>query len=512
MSLRLFYITVSLLLIASCSREINDSSLVKRGGLVFEINSTNGFSGIAVSADRFGKTEKKTEYKDGYRHGLDKKFSVEDERSILIEQTFFKNGDRHGLYFSYHSNGQLSSTGSFKSNYKIGEWKTYYSNGEIASVGNFATDGELSGLYITYHLGGSLATVSSYQKGRLIGKIEKYYSSGQIKERRRYKPGVEVGKFGGYAASAMLDNRSCEWALFKIQTPAEAADERISRRIGQLDGLFETFYPNKKRKVVGNYRAGIAHGDWKYYGEDGRLMIKAQCAMGSKSGLHEEYYPDGSLKYKINYELTSQFGGLQADGEIASIGEGSFYYPSGKLRFISDHIGTLGKETIHGPGTAFLENGAIKTVTNCDDNFCNSTNFSYFDDGNVEAIHTYKLSKDEYYIHSSGGLLDRGYPGDRIPSNFRKKYGEMSILWELEGQATYYYPKGTKYIKIIREMKFGLNGRSTPSELEVRVTDKQIKGKGTYIQGKMHGEWELFEPDGISRKSSDVLGGWRFFR
>ena len=41
------------------------------------------------------------------------------------------NGERHGYWEDYHSNGQLGCKGHYDNGDHIGYWECYYSNGQL---------------------------------------------------------------------------------------------------------------------------------------------------------------------------------------------------------------------------------------------------------------------------------------------------------------------------------------------------------------------------------------------
>ena len=73
-----------LLIIASCSKEINEDQLVKREGIYYEINSQTPFSGRVVAYHKNGQLEGKVIFKDGKRNGFMEYYS--------------ENGELHGKY------------------------------------------------------------------------------------------------------------------------------------------------------------------------------------------------------------------------------------------------------------------------------------------------------------------------------------------------------------------------------------------------------------------------------
>ena len=88
----------------------------------------------------------------------------------------------------------------------------------------------------------------------------------------------------------------------------------------------EEFYSNGKLKSRINYQpksdGGEKHGLQEIYHENGQLKSKSYYKDGKREGLQESYYENGQLKYKENLR----------DGERDGLYEN--YYEDGELRFV----------------------------------------------------------------------------------------------------------------------------------------------------------------------------------
>ena len=57
------------------------------------------------------------------------------------KKPFNKQGERHGHWETYFSNGQLSFIGEYKNNIPIGVHKTYYLDGNMDAIDEYFDDG-----------------------------------------------------------------------------------------------------------------------------------------------------------------------------------------------------------------------------------------------------------------------------------------------------------------------------------------------------------------------------------
>ena len=53
------------------------------------------------------------------------------------------NGNQHGYWESYYSNGQLAYKGHYNDGNRHGYWETYWSDGKLISKGNFKHDNKI---------------------------------------------------------------------------------------------------------------------------------------------------------------------------------------------------------------------------------------------------------------------------------------------------------------------------------------------------------------------------------
>jgi len=109
------YIIISLLLIVGCSKEIDIDKLQDRGGLKYEINSEEPFSGSVYK-----------EYDSG-----EKEF-----------KGYFKNGKPDGVWNGWYEDGQREFKTIWKDEKKVGLWTEWYSNGQKYQEETYK-DGEL---------------------------------------------------------------------------------------------------------------------------------------------------------------------------------------------------------------------------------------------------------------------------------------------------------------------------------------------------------------------------------
>ena len=131
-------------LLISCSKEtiklsFNDD-IEYKDGLVYEINKSKPFSGIAVM----------------YR----------DDDSIMVEFNY-KNGLRHGKSYHYHKEGQLKLTSLYKNGKAEGVHVQYYESGQPYQESSYK-DGEKHGKFIVFNEDGTIKEETIFENGEEI--------------------------------------------------------------------------------------------------------------------------------------------------------------------------------------------------------------------------------------------------------------------------------------------------------------------------------------------------------
>jgi antitoxin component YwqK of YwqJK toxin-antitoxin module len=107
------------------------------------------FSQVCRSAN----LQKITELPNGEKHGLYKTYHPDGQ--LWYEGTW-KDGERHGWWKEYYPNGQLRREGIRKNDLKQGLWKYYHENGWLGFEGTFKDDNE-HGLW-KYNTTGKMAS------------------------------------------------------------------------------------------------------------------------------------------------------------------------------------------------------------------------------------------------------------------------------------------------------------------------------------------------------------------
>ncbi|HLG01978.1 MAG TPA: toxin-antitoxin system YwqK family antitoxin [Bacteroidia bacterium] len=225
-------------------------------------------------------------YKDGYPEGV---FRIYDTTGTLVaaevyaegvlvgEGIFDLKGLQQGHWKEYYETGDLKGEGDYKDGVRIGLWKFYYSGGKTDQEGKYDQRGRPIGTWKWYHENGQMLREESYTEGLRNGTMTEYDENGTIITQGEYEDGLKTGHWffqiddyreeGDYVSG----ERSGVWK----HTYTETGKERFEGNFlnGIPDGKHTWWYDNGRVWQEGKYVYGRKEGDWRYYGEDGMLIL-----------------------------------------------------------------------------------------------------------------------------------------------------------------------------------------------------------------------------------------------
>lgn len=178
---------ICLLILFSCSKEISEPKLEERGGIKYEVNSTETFTGTSVNYFSDGQLKGKINYKDGKKDGVHESFY---KNGKLRFKKNYKDGKLHGLSEEYYFNGQLDYQGNFKDGKEDGIHQSYYENGQLVTAENYK-NGKLNGLHERFFEDGQMRFRSIYIDG-VLGPYEMFFEDGRIEKSVIYEDGQRV--------------------------------------------------------------------------------------------------------------------------------------------------------------------------------------------------------------------------------------------------------------------------------------------------------------------------------
>lgn len=308
-------------------------------------------------------------HKDGKRVGLWEEF----EHEQLVSQETYVNGDLHGPFETFYTNGRLKERGNYKKGVLEGIWETYYDNGVLRTRGtnknrDYDSHGDvyflpkpiegegLRGPFESYHENGKLCCKHDCDEEELwSGLHETFFESGILARRQTFKDGFPFGPFEIYYESGQLMVSGVALRDGRHVGPYESfheSGELCSKHVyedGELwSGVHKSFDKNGAISSEYTYKGGMLHGECVSYYDDGTVMERTRYENDLPHGLQEYFDADGLLKERFLH-VSGNWEGAQ-----------EWYEQAGKLserKIVKD-----GKTTVH---EWYHENGQLKQRWQC---------------------------------------------------------------------------------------------------------------------------------------------------
>jgi antitoxin component YwqK of YwqJK toxin-antitoxin module len=182
----------------------------------------------------------------------------------------------------------------------------------------------------------------------------------------------------------LVMNEDYEWYRNVARNELRKREEQ-QRIADSKPTVKEEFFSNGQLKSRTNYQpksdGGKYDGDRELFHENGQLKYRGKYKNGKMVGLHEHYYENGQLKKETNYTKDGKEDGLQQTYYASGEAEGGGNYKDGKMVGLHEH---------------YYENGQLKKKTNYNkDGKEDGLQVTYYASGEPEGAGNYKDGKKE---------------------------------------------------------------------------------------------------------------------
>ena len=134
------------------------------------------------------------------------------------------------------------------------------------------------------------------KKGKWNGEFEFYHSNGQLDGIGSYKDGdgSDLGTTG--------IPRSGREGLWKFYSENGQLMIESNFKNGKNDGPFKSYHDNGQLEEEGTFKDGKKDGLWKYYNDNGQLDQEGNFKDGKDDGLWKYYSKNGQLEEERTYK------------------------------------------------------------------------------------------------------------------------------------------------------------------------------------------------------------------
>jgi len=190
---------------------------------------------------------------------------------------------KQGLWTLFFDDGQVQAKGEFLNNVKTGAWEFFYNNGILRQKGIYS-EGFPEGKWLWFYDNGNILREENYLYGEISGLVYELDVAGDTVAKGNYTQNTKHGKWffkigdeyeiGEY----YYGRKKGEWIAYYY--PQMIIKSISNYNDGRKTGKFNSFYLNKRKKVIGTYENNNKSGKWTYFSEDGYIKYTAEYSRG----------------------------------------------------------------------------------------------------------------------------------------------------------------------------------------------------------------------------------------
>lgn len=329
--------------------------------------------------NRDGDLRKIVRLKNGKEHG----YTVFKYDGRVTRKIHYENGKKTGKAITYHNDGSVNSVVHLTDGLNSGIQRRYYSNGQLEfEIGHtvIEEDGEkksvLHGINDKYMPNGDLIHLGGYFYDKMHGTW-KSYRDGELIDLTTFKNGKRHGPFKKYRDNGKLYQQGVFYEEIEINGVNK-------KKI--YDGLLEGFYPNGSIRSRIEYDLGKIDGIREYYHDNGQLKSRQKYIDGEPTGPLIEYDKDGHVYSEKHFEI------LEMDGRTKGLEHGwERRWTNGVL--VSEVFKQFGKS--EGVAKGWYDDGTLKYKINFTKGFFHGEKSTYYPDGIIETKQNYRIVQSE---------------------------------------------------------------------------------------------------------------------
>lgn len=316
----------------SCSqKEIDISQISMRNGLMYEVNSTSPFTGLAIKKNSNEQYLLKSSYSDGKKDGETIEYFQNGQ--IKLQENYSK-GLMDGIKESYYENGQLTERAKYSNGILNGTYEDYYENGKPKSKIEYK-DGKKNGMYEDFYKNGNPKETTVYINERIIGKYVRYFEEGNkdveytnteqgfIGDYIKYNTDGSIQKHIVFDANQNKTNKGTwkrHWSF--NSTLGDSPDYYYTTVTFDDKGVptgdvFSYYTKTNKLHMQGYYSSiepDIMDGEFKWFYDDGSIKQIGTFSNNRKNGIFETYYSKNNYSEKSRLHERIEFKDNTLDG------------------------------------------------------------------------------------------------------------------------------------------------------------------------------------------------------
>ena len=251
------------LILVGCEKTIDESELVEREDIQYQINSDKPYTGSVFSYHDNGQVKTSGMYKKGLKGGLFEEFY---ENGQLLSSVNYFMGGKEGVENIYFENSSIRFRNTYKNNVLNGVRETYFDTGELKTKEDYL-NGEFKKLFVRYVLSGKeVLYVRMNNKGEFMDNSDLFTNGTTPFDRPVLKGSGEVYE-GPY--------------IFEYYHDGNLGGSMEFEHYDSEKKLFKVYYDNGQLSESGTVKGMELHGVVDRYSEDG-TKVSSTCNQNGK--------------------------------------------------------------------------------------------------------------------------------------------------------------------------------------------------------------------------------------
>ena len=420
----------------------------------------------------------------------------------------------------FHSEGGKKVEGTYlDEGAKVGEWKYYYADGTLQSVEQFEKGevvgtqsffdqaGKLTGkneiyeqngkkykAFERYHPSGTLKDRGQWLNDVLEGELKRFHPDGSIESIEYYEDGDRHGWQEEYDAAGKLEyaERRVYGALAERVNYDEEGNEYERIKVGP--GAFELVLHHPQGTVSARMKLmnGMLHGKalWTY--PDGSKEVEAEFLNGQRHGEWTYYHPNGQKSLSVTYHLGNRTGT-----------EKGWYHDgeqSSEITYVDGYI--------HGTDRRYHINGKPASEEEYHHGVLHGRFTTYAYDGTPQLVRYYHKGRlvayaspnadgsvrDSTAVTAAVHTIESRYPDGKTARVMNYRNGR------LHGEFKEFHPNG----QLMEEAEFNAGEWVSSKEF---LPNGKVHRSSSRLEGELHGERVIYWENGQVRQKQNYLNG-----
>lgn len=310
-------------------------------GEIYGTATVEGGDGGWESYGEKGQLIEQGEYIEGQKHGV---WRAWYSNGNVKEEITWRQGSRDGPATLFFETGEVKARGQYYGGFAQGAWAAYYPNGRFAWRGQYERSNRVGDW--TYNTWEALPEAEgAYEGDDKSGEWREYHSNGKLKAQGPYLAGVKEGRWTEYWPSGELwrtvnyvdgqeddpeklacDARAGRWAIDPERRSAgcDLCQPTVDGKGEPLHaGLWRWWYPNGQLERAVSYEAGERDGAFQAWFENGQMQLEGVYREGEASGEWRGWHADGKPRFEGAYRLGKEHGAwrvFHTEGSLSAEG------------------------------------------------------------------------------------------------------------------------------------------------------------------------------------------------